>query len=285
MAMPLHQAFRALVGPQYQKPFVRALVDHANYFTLNPVSMATGVARGVKVNGSHFTLAEAPQQWAEGMVTQRFVHPVAGQEALDALRAWALQAKRTPGEQAFVDTIRARFATEESVDGGEFYYQGEVGLEVTRPIDAADIPATLQQPQGRPHVTLLHKVEFVALQKARATQLIATAEAAGETLGKGKAKRAARHEIAAFLQDFLATREGPKYVGAGDALADDNAVYFAIVEWQAGQDARRAVVDHINNQTNATEQMEPLGDWDFHVTLAFRHSDIHGVPKDRTTRL
>lgn len=59
-----------------------------------------------------------------------------------------------------------------------------------------------------------------------------------------------------------------KLIGLGRQTKDKNAVYFVVVEWESAQNYRKSI---------------GLPRQDFHITVAFRKSDIHNLPKDRTT--
>lgn len=61
----------------------------------------------------------------------------------------------------------------------------------------------------------------------------------------------------------------PKYVCIGKQEKGDNATYFIVVDWPEAQEFRK-------------EQFF-LDKRDLHITLGFRQSDIHGVPKDAST--
>lgn len=66
----------------------------------------------------------------------------------------------------------------------------------------------------------------------------------------------------------LAISGAPQSLGIGTAVDGDNQVYFEVIEWPEAQEWRRT---------------QGLGHKDLHVTVGFKDSDIHGVPKNRTT--
>lgn len=78
------------------------------------------------------------------------------------------------------------------------------------------------------------------------------------------------------LSDWMKAQAGttipgtPKVLGIGSVTQGDNQAYFDVVEWPECQAWR------------ASLGLEPK---DLHVTAGFKESDIHGVPKDRTTLL
>ena len=74
--------------------------------------------------------------------------------------------------------------------------------------------------------------------------------------------------VAELAKDWKITGE-PKYVCIGKQEKDDNAAYFIVVDWPEAQEFRK-------------EQFF-LGKKDLHITIGFRQSDIHDVPKDKTT--
>ena len=74
--------------------------------------------------------------------------------------------------------------------------------------------------------------------------------------------------VAELAKDWKITGE-PKYVCIGKQEKDDNAAYFIVVDWPEAQEFRK-------------EQFL-LDKKDLHITIGFRRSDIHDVPKDKTT--
>lgn len=60
----------------------------------------------------------------------------------------------------------------------------------------------------------------------------------------------------------------PKMIGVGAAKKGEDEAYYVVIDFPEANELRKSL------------GFEPK---DFHVTLAFKNKDVHGVPKDSTT--
>lgn len=59
-------------------------------------------------------------------------------------------------------------------------------------------------------------------------------------------------------------------LGLGKTSQEDNVAYFVVINWHSAQELRKKL------------GLEP---YHFHITVAFKSNDIHGVAKDKSTLL
>lgn len=111
-----------------------------------------------------------------------------------------------------------------------------------------DLPESNLKTRGEYHITIISPPELSSAIK--------------------KGVWASMEVVSDLVKDWKITGE-PKYVCVGKQEAGDNATYFIVVDWPEAQEFRK-------------EQFF-LNKRDLHVTLGFRQSDIHDVPKDAST--
>jgi len=126
------------------------------------------------------------------------------------------------------------------------YIKGTLAVETRRP--SFSLPPDFQS-RGEYHITVLDPRDAKVLKQAHGCS------------NQG-------------LEEWMKSQHGatisgtPQSLGIGRASDGSNEAYFEVIDWPEAQQWRGE---------------QGLGPKDFHVTVGFKGSDVHGVPKDRST--
>ena len=126
------------------------------------------------------------------------------------------------------------------------YNKGTLAIETTRP--AFDLPEGCKN-RGEYHVTILDPADIKVLKPQ---------------------KGMSNSQFDAWLKSFEGQTISGKWtsLGVGTATKGDNTAYFEVISWPEAQRWRKDL---------------GLGEKDLHITIGFIGSDVHGVPKDKST--
>jgi len=124
--------------------------------------------------------------------------------------------------------------------------KGTVAVHAERP--RFTLPPDFQS-RGEYHITLLDPSDLKALRSSRGWS---------------------NKELSVWLTSLEGTAISgtPRSLGIGTVVDGDNQAYFEVLEWPEAQQWRNSL---------------GLGHKDLHITAGFKDSDIHGVPKNRST--